>query len=148
MKHGRFLSNAVDEVRIDSGGDMEAAGSDTNNRNLSGESQSSMKGFAYRGENEIFSKVSSDTHSTPGDVVGAIGEYERVGPFNELHYRTISVSVDDHLWTNRDGSSWTFYLDSTNGPFETYTLDPYYKYTSDSLSRYYTNLYDVSPCAD
>ena len=142
------MSNAVDDGRVDSDGNMEAAESGTNNRNLSGESQSSMKGFAFRGETEIFSKVSSDTHSTPGDVVGAIGEYERVGPFNELHYRTISVSVDDHLWTNRDGSSWTFYLDSTNGPFETYTLDPYYKYTSDSLSRYYTNLYDVSPCAD
>lgn len=147
-KSSEVFGNAVGVSGVNSGEIVEAAKSDTENCNVSGESQLSMKGFVFQSEAETFLKVAGDDRSTSGDVIGAVGEYERVGPFNDWHYGTISASGDNYLWTNRAGSSWTLYPDFTNGRFGTDTSNPYYNFPSNSPSRYFTILYDDPSCAD
>ena len=142
------FDNAVGETGVNSGEIVEPAKSDTGNCDVSGESQSSMKGFVFQSEAETFLKIASDDRSRSGDVIGAIGEYERVGPFNDWHYGTISESGDNYLWTNRAGSSWILYPDFTNGRFGTDTSNPYYNFPSDSPSRFFTILYDNPVCSD
>jgi prefoldin subunit 5 len=147
-KSSEAFGNAVGERGGNSGEIVQAAKSDTGKCNVSGEFQLSMKGFVFQSEAETFLEVAGDDRSTSGDVIGAIGEYERVGPFNDWHYGTISASGDNYLWTNRAGSSWTLYPDFTNDRFGTDTSNPYYNFPSNSPSRYFTILYDNPLCAD
>lgn len=105
--------------------------------NVPGESSLVMTGFEFQSEAETFLKISEPVHSEPGDIIGAIGEYERISPFNDWHYGTISASGEHYLWTNRAGSSWVLYPDFGNNRFGTDSSNPYYNFPSDSPSRYF-----------
>ena len=147
-KASAVFSNTVGDSGVKSGEIVEAAASNTENCNVSDEFQLSMKGFVFQSDAETFLKIDDDNRSTPRDIIGAVGEYERVGPFNDWHYGVISALGDNYLWTNRAGSSWTLYPDFTNDRFGTDTSNPYYNFPSNSPSRYFTILYDYPPCAD
>ena len=147
-KASAVFSITVGDSGVKSGEIVEAAASNTENCNVSDEFQLSMKGFVFQSDAETFLKIDDDNRSTPRDIIGAVGEYERVGPFNDWHYGVISALGDNYLWTNRAGSSWTLYPDFTNDRFGTDTSNPYYNFPSNSPSRYFTILYDYPPCAD
>ena len=89
-----------------------------------------MKGFVFQNENETFLKV--DSSGTPlGYTSGVLGNYVRIGAFNDWHYGTISTAGSNYLWTNLAGADLTLYSDFTNGRFGTDTSNPYYNFPSD-----------------